>query len=479
MIRVIKGLTSVLIAGILIAVAVFWAGSFHSSNQTTEDIKEKKDKTTDESQDIFGNIQDIEESGRHKDVPESVMPDNKMSFSDKPQTTSNSDIVQGYPVNCYPRLGFDNYRTEKTFVINPKNNKEMYINVEYKGLYKSIDGGNAWVFSGKGLKGLPKNDDSSKPCHELRFHLYIDSSNPDRLLAPGGSAPGRVGEGLGGLSESLDRGATWRQLFTSEMSAYTESVIIDPTNTAIVYVTTSSMPQGMDGPDKGKMFVSKGVLYKTINGGKTWEELPTGFFENLRVPGIFIDAQNPKKLRLATFGLPSGTNIDKKTTKEQWGFLETNDSGRTWIKMDSTIGIGIRNLDVSPSNLNHFYLMASKDNTDKVYYSVDGTLKEPSNMMVNFARYDPHDKNGMRLIGINIHAQPNDLFESLDGGKTWSVVGKLPRGVTNDHRVSNIVFDPVDNGVIYINADQARVWKSNDKGNTWEMLLSLDKLKGL
>ncbi len=465
MIQSRKGFAQMMIIGIVVAAIVIGAGShFYFSEQPAKEQKEKLSGIMNESPAV-------------PKKSEPVVREKQDVSPNKPKSVLTSDVVRGYPVNCYPRLGFDNHRTEQTFVVNPKNNREMYINVEYKGLYKSVDGGNTWNFSGKGLKGLPRNDDPSKPCHDLRFHLFVDPSNPQRLLAPGGSAPGRVGEGLGGLSESLDGGATWHQLFTSEMSAYTDSVVIDPTNTQIVYVTTSALPQGMDGPDKGKIFVTKGIVYKTTDGGKTWDELPTGFFEDLRVPGIFIDAQNPNKLRLATFGLPSGTNIDKSATNEQWGFLETDDAGRTWTKLGTTLGIGIRYLDVSPVNLNHFYLTASKNNTDKVYYSVDGNLNEPSTMMINFARYDPHDKTGMRLIGLNLHAQSNDIFESLDGGKMWNAVGKLPGGITNDHKAANIVFDPIDKSVIYINADLARVWKSNDKGTTWTPILSLDKLE--
>ena len=442
-----KGFAQILIIGIVIVLVTAGAGIyFYFSNQTSRETQQ-------------------------------ALSENQTASASKPRSVAKKDVIQGHPLNCYPRLGFDNYRTEQTFAINPKNNKEMYINIEYKGLYKSVDGGSTWSFSGNGLKGLPRKDDPSKPCHDLRFHLLIDPSNPKRLLAPGGSAPGRVGMGLGGLSESLDSGATWHQLFTSGMSAYTDSVVIDPTNPKIVYVTTSALPQGMDGPDKGKVFVTKGIVYKTSDGGKTWEELPTRFFEDLRVPGIFIDAQNPKRLRLATFGLPSGTNIDKSATNEQWGFLETTDAGRTWTKFGATLGIGIRYLDVSPVNLNLFYLTASKDNTDKIYYSVDGNLNEPNTMAVNFARYDPHDKTGRRLIGLNLHAQPNDIFESLDGGKTWNAVGKLPSGITSDRKAANIVFDPIDKNTIYINADLARVWRSNDKGNTWTPILNMDKLK--
>lgn len=460
-----KGFAHIFIIGIATVVIAAGLGShlYFSS-------KSQRERFRDEPRDSSTSAQNQENAP--ETAPKKIEP-----AATKPKAVASSDVVRGHPVNCYPRLGFDNYRTEQAFVINPKNNQEMYINVEYKGLYKSVDGGNTWSLSGRGIKGLPRNDDPTKLCHELRFHLFIDPSNPQRILAPGGGSPGKVGEGLGGLSESLDGGATWRQLFTSEMSAYTESVAVDPTDSKIIYVTTAALPQGTDGPDKGKTFVTKGVVYKTTDGGKTWEELLTGLFPNLRVPGIFIDALNPKKLRLATFGLPSGTNVDKKSTDEQWGFLETNDAGRSWTKLGSTIGIGIRHLDVSRVNLNHFHMMASKNNTDKIYYSLDGSLIEPENMMVNFARYNPHDETGMTLIGINFYAQPNDIFESIDGGRKWNVVGKLPHGITNEHRVANIVFDPIDPNVIYINSDLARVWKSNDKGKTWSVLLNLDKLQ--
>lgn len=486
-----KGFVRIFIIGIVAAViAAGLGGRIYFSKQSIQSRQQGSEGAADERQNPARSMQNAQEEPS-KDTPKSgqestfgtapaksepATESGQTSFSGRPKAVVDSDVVQGHPVNCYPRLGFDNYRTGQTFVVNPKNNKEMYINVEYRGLYKSVDGGDTWSFSGKGLKGLPRNDDTSKPCHELRFYLYIDPSNPQRLLAPGGSAPGKVGAGLGGLSESLDGGATWRQLFASEMSAYTESVVTDPTDPKIVYVTTSALPQSMDGPDKGKTFVTKGVVYKTVDGGKTWQELPTGLFPDLRVPGIFIDARNPKTLRLATFGLPSGTNVDKKSTNEQWGFLETHDAGETWTKLGATLGIGIRHLDVSAANLNRFYMMASKDNMDKIYYSQDGSLMEPDNMIVNFARYNPHDKTGMSLIGVNLYAAPNGIFESVDGGKTWSAVGKLPDGITNDHRVANIVFDPIDPSVIYINSDLARVWKSNDKGKTWNALLYMDKL---
>ena len=385
-----------------------------------------------------------------------------------------SDVILSYPIRCNASMGFDNYRTEQAFAINPKNNQEMYINVEYRGFYKSVDGGKTWNFSGKGIKALPRSDDPTKPCRQLHFSLYLDPSDSQRILLPGGSAPGRVGEGLGGLVESLDGGKSWHQLFTQNMSAYTENVVTDTKNNAI-YVTTAALSQESSGPDQGKLFISKGIVYKSIDGGKNWEELPTEWYPHLRATGLFIDSINPENILIATLGLPSGSNVDKKSTTEQWGFIETKDGGKTWSKLESTKGIGVRYVDVSPISLNRFYMLASKDDTDKVYYSLDGTLIE-ANTPVNFARYDPYDKTGMRLIGFSLYAQPDDLYESFDGGQTWNMVGKLPQGITNSNRASHLVFDPFDRNTIYINADRARLWKSTDKGKTWENLLDLEKL---
>ncbi len=391
----------------------------------------------------------------------------------------NSDVVYDYPTACKPYLGFDNYRTEQAFAINPANSSEMYVNVEFKGLYKSTDKGKAWKFSGRGIKGWPRADDPKKPCYMLSFDLYIDPANPDRVLLPGGSAPGKISEPrfqTGGLRESLDAGKSWHQLFSGDMNAYTGHVVTDPRNPDIIYVETAALPSSNTEADPDAVFVTKGIVYKSADGGKTWDESPTGLVKDMRATGIFLDQTNPDHILLATMALRVGTDTGKQASSEQSGLLQTKDGGRTWTKIESTSGIAIRFVDISTANFEHIFIYGGPMDNERAIYSLDGgnSFNEVQ-AQVNFARFDPN--NGMRLIGLNIYTQPDDLFESLDGGKTWDAVGKLPKEATNDYRVSNIVFDKNDENAIYLNGDMGRIWRTTNKGKTWEMLLSVEKLE--
>lgn len=398
----------------------------------------------------------------------------------KKTSQTDSDVIPVHPVACKPSLGFDNYRTEKSFAINPENPNEMYVAVEYKGLYKSADGGKTWNFSGNGLKAWPREDDPELPCYGLHFYLHFDPANPARILLPGGSAPGKISElrfQTGGLHESTDGGKSWHQLFNGDMNAYTTETVVDPRNPEIIYVGTAALPQSNTEADPNVIFVTKGVVYKTVDRGRTWKELVTGLIPQLRTSGLFMDPADSNHLLLATIALRVGTDAGKKVSPEQWGIMQTKNGGDTWARLESTAGIAVRFIDVSSTNFSHIFISGDLSGSDKAIYSLDGgeTFND-LRTQVNFAKYDPHDQTGMRLLGFSVYAQPDDIYESLDGGKTWNAIGKLPSEVTDDYRVSNIVWDPKDKGVVYLNGDMGRVWKSADRGKTWDLLLSVEKL---
>ncbi len=394
-----------------------------------------------------------------------------------------SEVIDGHPQECAKRLGFDNYRTFHSFAIDPQDSKTLYVAVEFKGVFKSQDGGTTWRAITKGLRGYPKRQDPGQPCHDQHPNLIVDPSNPKRLLLTSSTSPGFLTDPSsenGGVYESTDGGDSWHQLFDQDMNAWTyEALVIDPTDNKTVYVGTNALPASHREADPNKIYVKKGIIYKTTNGGDSWQELPTGLVPYLRSGRLFINPENTKELLFTTMALPANQG-GGQVQSDQLGIVHSADGGESWQSLKSLPKNhgAIREADVSPQNFKNIFIYASPSNQQEFkYYSQDGGQTfSRADTQANLFRYDPNDKTGLRLLGLSVYAQPRTIFESLDGGKSWHPYSSLPKEVTNDIRVSNIVWDPQVKNTVYLNGDEGKIWKSVDGGQTWELILSLEKL---
>lgn len=412
-------------------------------------------------------------------------------------------LAPGY-AKCYPTRGFDNYRTDKTFVIDPENPEIMYVSVEYKGVYKSTDGGKTWKPRNDGIIGSRREDDRNKACHGEYFSITMDPTNSKRLLLLGGAGAGFLNStwGTGGLYESTNGGEIWHQLAHDWMSAYSLVAVINPEKPSTIYFTTgafSGTPELDAFSDPNQFLVTKGIVYKTTDNGDTWEELPTGFVPELRGSNLFMDSENPDRLILMGFALKGGSSPNKTLENKQLGMLFTNDGGRRWSQMTSLPEEyhAIGNADVSQNNFNHIFVNSggAPGSPDKSFYSLDGgkTFTE-TDMKISSAWYDPHDESGMRLLGYNIFPWEEggkNILESTDGGAKWHVLGPWPKEVQDEVvpvsgveikdpqkvRMSKIVFHPNEIETIYITGNFGYIWKSIDKRKSWTKILSVDELE--
>lgn len=400
--------------------------------------------------------------------------------SPKITQTNSPGLIYNQPQTCEPRLGFDDYRTFESFAIDPQNPAIMYVAIEHKGIYKSSDGGKTWHESAKGILGYPRQNDPTKICYDQHPKIVIDQANPRRLLLTSAPGPGLIkNTPVGGVYESLDGAQSWHGLFTGDMEAWTyQALAIDGKNPGTIYAGVTSMPSSHTGANPNEIFVKTGIIYRTKDSGKTWHELPTGILPNLRADKIFIDNEDSSHLIFTTFALPPNKG-GGQTEARQIGIIKSGNSGESWTSLQSFPSDyrGIRFASMSPKKFGHMFVLgASANRGDKAFYSLDGEIFNEVSSSVNLAVYDPHDSSGLHLFGLNLYAEPKNFYESTDGGKTWNPVGNLPAEVNSDNRVSNIVFDPLDKKAIYLNGDRGHIWKSADKGNTWERLLSIDTL---
>lgn len=155
------------------------------------------------------------------------------------------------------------------------------------GLYKSTDGGDTWF---KIIKGLPKE--------KGKMAISVSRSNSEKVYA---LVESDSDKDQGGLFVSNDSGENWTEVNKenklTQRAWYYIKVFADPNNENTVYVLSAS-------------------AYRSIDGGKTWEEIEGthGDFHDL-----WINPKNSNNMAIADDG---------------GSFISFN-NGKNWSKQDN------------------------------------------------------------------------------------------------------------------------------------------------
>lgn len=398
-------------------------------------------------------------------------------------------------IDCKPKDDHQWYRTNNTFLINPQNPDIMYVNVEWKGFYKSTDGGKTWSRKVNGIFTDYIDSATNENCYAEYPSAIIDPDNPNRILLATAGSPGTlkdINSQGGGIYETIDGGESWKQKIRDDMNVYTTylALVFQPGDSQTYYYGTSAAPASYSEADPNKIFVTKGIIYKTTDNGVTWQELETGFIKHARLTSIIIDPKNPDTITASTLTVVRNPNGPSQIGEAQMGIIQSLDGGKSWKRVDNLPKgyEGGYEMKAAFHNANHMYFVSSV-NTDKLepksFYSFDAgrTWQESDNYMDSIS-YDPYDNTGNRMLGYSWWQCkgpcPKTLWQSLDGGKTWQSFGTLPSEIINlqDHktRIQNIVWHPTDKNTIFMTGAGGLVWKSSNNGQTWVKLLDYTQI---
>jgi len=129
----------------------------------------------------------------------------------------------------------------------------------------------------------------------------------------------------GGVFKSTDFGSSWTALFDETNTQSIGAIAIHPTNPNILYVGTG------EANSSGDSYEGTGV-YKSIDAGATWDYI--GLPESYHIGRIVIDPLRPDSVYVAATGKLFGTNAAR-------GLYRSPNGGSTWdqlLYIDDTTG---------------------------------------------------------------------------------------------------------------------------------------------
>lgn len=338
--------------------------------------------------------------------------------------------------------------------------------VEEKGvIYKSTDYGESWS----------KIQNTGINSNALIYFMAIDPNDPTVLYVTTDY----------GVYKSADGGNTWQPKITGLPHLNTIDIIIDPTNTEVLYLTMRAT--------RGSTSWEGGV-YKSTDAGESWVAKNDGLTQDMGDPSeslfftsnyinIAINPQDSQTLYIANYGWTHET-----------GIFKTTDGGNnwTWVTRDAGANINVE-LGWYPWGPTANCLAINPVNPDRLFFGntmilcktddAGGSWVQAYTDSVGSGYWQGRGLETTQAKDITVDpANSNNIYigypdigfqKSTDGGISFKTTGKNGNNWLIDANV--IVVDPAESSILYVASgiwtiNQGEIRKSTDYGETWNVI---------
>ena len=332
-------------------------------------------------------------------------------------------------------------------------------------LFVGAASGGVWKSDDNGTRYRPVFDE--QPVQSIGA-IALDPKNSKNVWVGTGESWTRNSVSIGdGIYKSTDGGETWSHVGL-EKSERIARVVVDPRSSDTVF---AAVPGALwsDSPDRG--------LYKTTDGGKTWQQILKGANPSTGCTDIKFDPNNPDIMFAAMWdfrrkGWEYRSGGDSPTAPSASGLFRSTDGGNTWTEITPEANNGFPKkpygriaVAIAPSTSQRVYAFVESPES-ALFVSDDGGTtwekRDKSQWMVwrpfYFANLIVDPKNPDRLFKTD-----GSLIVSEDGGKSFAVVG----GFQGAHGDAHDVWIDATNAQVVFVGDDGGMWYSYNGGSKW------------
>jgi photosystem II stability/assembly factor-like uncharacterized protein len=280
-------------------------------------------------------------------------------------------------------------------------------------------------------QGLAQRKRTLKPINtklfdSLKFRnigpAFMSGRIADLAIDPTNENIWYVAVGSGGVWKTVNAGTTFEPVFDDQPVYSIGCITLDPNNPHIVWVGT--------GENVGGRHAGFGDgIYRSLNGGKSWENM--GLKNSEHISKIIVHPDDSNVIMVAAQGPLWSPGGDR-------GFFKSTDGGKTWTK---TLG-------------------------DDLYTGVTDMVFDPRNPDRIYAVTWEHHRTIAAWMG---GGEKSRLYVSDDAGDSWSQLKTgLPEGKWGK---TGLAISPQNPDVLYaaieLNRTKGGVWRSENRGGSW------------
>lgn len=238
------------------------------------------------------------------------------------------------------------------------------------------------------------------------------------------------------------------------------------------------------------MGATGGGVWKTSDGGNTWDNISDGQFETGSVGAVAVAPSDPNVIYVGM----GERCVRGVATSSGDGVYRSTDAGRTWAHMGLENTLHISAIEIHPQDPDLVFVAAQGNpyapSDDRgIYRSDDGggtwekvlaseplvgasdLAMDPTNPRILYAGFWEHQRLPWK---VNSGGPGSGVYKSVDGGDNWE---RLENGLPDLMGKVAVDVSPANPDRVWamVEAEEGGLYRSDDAGKSWK-LMSADRI---